>query len=80
MEARACRDTAPQKIPSSASFLFFQKVFRETQSALPQVGRDMVTARAPISGARRGGTPEFAEPRSVIIIARLIIGKGGKEL
>lgn len=41
----------------------------------------MVTARAAISGARRGGTPEFAEPRSVIIIiARLIIGKGGKEL
>ena len=30
------------------------------------------------SSARRGGTPEFAEPRSVIIIiARLIIEKGG---
>ena len=77
MEARACRDTAPQKIPSSASFLFFQKVFRETQSALPQVGRDMVTARH--GRAEREQATLAYSPRAASSLARLIFGKGGKE-
>ena len=45
-----------RSIVFTASFLFFQKVFRETQSALPLVGHDMVTARA-TSRAARWHTP-----------------------